>query len=360
MKRYIILLLFILLVPLASSQNTCGNHKLESDENCINCHLDAGCKINYFCGNNGLCTERTVPPYILLLMIPITIILIISLYLISKYTEQGFELKEVLSMFSILLLIVLLFTFLYLNISAISSKINPVTQNAKVLIDNDVAKNVNTILINASHEFVLCLKGNYGNGIFEVTGFSSPPVMESTNVSVKYGSCWGFNIIGTIHSHLDGKCGLSGVDKFTFGKKGHLLTAVVCGKNEFGIYSQENLENELYYVIKEVKVKRDYDSTFAYSIIAIISIFMVYYMIYLQEEKKDFYSNLSKIYWKLSKDEKSILKCLIEEKKLSFEELGILTEFSKEKLNKVLKRLENMHLISIDKMGARLNTKKRW
>ncbi len=359
-KALIILLFFLMIIPFGSSQNSCGNHKLESGEDCLNCHLDAGCRVGYFCGGEGYCAKKAVPAYMLLFLIPIALVVIVSFYLVSAYTTHGVEKKEVFAALALVLVLAIFAIFLLFNIPSFSTTLSPVTKNTKVLIDDDVAKKVNTLLANASHEFVLCLKGTYADNLFEIRGFSFPPVRESTNTSITYGTCAGFNVIGTIHSHPEGKCGLSGTDKFTFGKKGHPLTAVVCGKNMFSIYGQGNLDEEVYYVIRNLESTRGYSSLLAYSILAIVSMFMIYYTVYFEEHKKDFYTNLSKIYSGLSKEEKIILKYLIEEKKLSVEELGILTEFTKEKIDALLAKLKKMNLVEQKGNMVLLDVKKRW
>jgi len=90
----------------------------------------------------------------------------------------------------------------------------------------------------------------------QITEIEFPQISGQSIYAVEHAKCRGFNVVATLHSHLDGSCELSSGDIFSFGQKHEPLTAIVCGKNDFAFYSKLSFTKRMNYLIREIENTR--------------------------------------------------------------------------------------------------------
>ncbi len=195
MKRGLIFLIFIALINLAYA--FCGDGVIDPDntETCKTCPQDNPCFVDKRC-IQGKCINKLIPPLLI-------------------REDPG----------------------------------------ATVIIPREIAETLNRFL-KQPDEFAACLKGQYADGVYQITTIEFPEMTGQSIYAVEHAKCLGINVIATIHSHLDGSCELSKRDIFSFGHKGEPLTAIICGENDFAFYSKLSFTKRMNYLIRDIEYTR--------------------------------------------------------------------------------------------------------
>jgi len=126
---------------------------------------------------------------------------------------------------------------------------------ATIIIPTDIGEILNSLLTQP-YEFAACLKGRYAEGRYQITKIEFPEISGQSLYAVEHAKCKGFGTIATVHTHLDGSCELSKADIFSFGQKDEPLTGIICGKNDFALYSKKGLTKRMNYIIRDIEDSR--------------------------------------------------------------------------------------------------------
>lgn len=103
-------------------------------------------------------------------------------------------------------------------------------------------------------EFIYCMYGSSSESEFRIKELKETSYVSDDDSATFMPCKKSKDYLGTIHSHPDpqskmyqASCSMSRQDIFTFGKHGDQLTAIICGTDEFGFYTPDELKLSLDY-----------------------------------------------------------------------------------------------------------------
>ena len=338
----------------------CGNGIIDSGETCNNCR-DAVCSIDQYCDNGGQCVTRSNLSSFFRWLV-ITLILVPSLVYLYYHVKKRKISKQDIGIFIVaLLFIIFSLVILYLNISTISfSLISGVDHSATIIIESDINNRLYELYQQSGDvEFVVCIKGNYNNGRYQIYDIEEIPTVSKSVAAIEAQSCSKLNHLGTIHSHPGGVCEPSKQDIYTFGQKNDILMGVICEKDTYGFYTKKNFDMSMFYIIKDVEVKEEFKkgSSPISLVIILLSLVSAYLIIRFRDKILDTlklfkvkkYPNLLITMNLMNKTEKIMINRLIKTDGLLKQDLMNKLGLSKSSFNDALLRLQRSNLIVIKK-----------
>tara|TARA_Y100000310_G_scaffold339688_1_gene433155 strand:- start:8865 stop:9680 length:816 start_codon:yes stop_codon:yes gene_type:complete len=269
-KRFILILLILLLIPIVHGQefltdlfqnsretaiteesNLCGNGIIDSGETCSNCK-DAICSIDELCDANDQCIPKKQSSNLLGWIIFIIFAIPGLVYFYYHFRKDKIEKEDKILFVASLVVIIIALIILYLNISTLSlSLLYNVDPSATIIIEEDVNEKLTRLYdLNGNVEFFVCLKGKYDNNRYQIYDVEEIPTTSRSIAAIETRSCSKINHLGTIHSHPNGLCELSKQDIYSFGQRKDILMGVICKKDTFGFFTKKNFERPMFYIIK--------------------------------------------------------------------------------------------------------------
>lgn len=279
MKKRVIFILFIIalmLVSFASGANKtikemiqehyakeaqepvdpCGNGIIDENENCENCK-DAVCKVDEVCEKrkcvpNGLNFTFYFAIVVLALLVTFIAFLAFKYNIISWIVDKTREEKAVLIIALLFIIFLLLVVYRDMNTFSLSLPPSHPDEFASVIIDKDVADWIFRLYAkNSPKEFVVCLKGEYAKGRYEVYELVGAEILKAGEYNIAYEPCSKFSHIGSLHSHYYPEpCNLSTGDIYAFGQKGDILSGLVCANSTIRFFNKQFLNIPVHTVIR--------------------------------------------------------------------------------------------------------------